>query len=47
MWSSTPGREEARVFRPDGSLTIAASKTTLDSDGVLPGFAWLLAEVFA
>ena len=46
VWVIESQRREARVYRPDGSLTIIAADGLLDGEGVLPGFACPLADVF-
>lgn len=45
VWVIDPQRRDARVHRPDGSLTVVAADGMLDGEEVLPGFACALAEV--
>ena len=47
VWVIDPGRGEAHVHRPDGSLTVVAADGVLDGEDVLPGFMCTLADVLA
>ena len=44
-WVIDPQRQEARVYRPDGSLTLIAADGSLDGEDVLPGFSASLSEM--
>lgn len=45
VWVVDSKRNEARVFRADGSLTVIDGDGTLDGEDVLPGFQVALKEV--
>ncbi|MEX2153263.1 MAG: Uma2 family endonuclease [Gemmatimonadaceae bacterium] len=45
VWVIDPERTEARVHRPDGSVSIISKDGTLNGEDVLPGFSCPLAEV--
>jgi Uma2 family endonuclease len=45
VWVIDPERVEARVYRPDGSLSIVNGDASLDGEDVLPGFRVLLGEI--
>ncbi len=47
VWVIDPERGDARVHRPDGSLTVVADDGMLEGEEVLPGFACPLAEVLS
>ena len=47
VWVVDPERAEARVYRPDGSLTVLTGQDALDGEDVLPGFSCPLAQVLA
>ena len=47
VWVIDPQRAEARVYRPDGSLTIVGPDGRLDGEALLPGFVCALADIFA
>lgn len=47
VWVVDPVREEVRVYRPDGSLTIAGSGESIDGADVLPGFTCAVREIFS
>ena len=47
VWVLDPEREEARVHRQDGTISLLASDGSLDGEDVLPGFACPLREVYA
>lgn len=42
-WLVDPRRREARIFRPDGSMTVTDADGALDGEGVLSGFSCPLA----
>jgi Uma2 family endonuclease len=44
VWVIDPERREARVYRPDGTLTIVGATDALDGEDVLPGFTCPLAD---
>jgi Uma2 family endonuclease len=44
-WLVDPRRREARIFRPDGSVTVIGPDGALDGEDVLPGFSCPLATV--
>lgn len=44
-WVIDPERREARVYRPDGSLSVVADTGALDGEDVLPGFRCALLQV--
>jgi Uma2 family endonuclease len=46
VWVIDPGRAEAHVHRPDGSLTVIDADGALDGEDVLPGFTCRLSDVF-
>ena len=45
VWVIDPKRNEARVHRPDGSITIIAKNGVLEGEDVLPGFSCPLSDV--
>jgi Uma2 family endonuclease len=45
VWVIDPVREEARVYRSNGELTIVPRSGTLDGEDVIPGLACALIEV--
>jgi Uma2 family endonuclease len=45
VWVIDPQRGDARVYRPDGSLTIVGQNALLDGEAVLPAFRCPLSEV--
>ena len=45
VWVVDPDREEVRVYRPDGSMTIIPGDGSLDGEDVLPGFTCSVREV--
>jgi len=45
VWVIDPGRREARVYRPDGSLSVLGSGDALDGESILPGFSCLLSRI--
>jgi Uma2 family endonuclease len=45
VWVIDPERAEARVYRPDGSLSIVSGDGSLDGEDVLPGFSVTLEEM--
>ena len=45
VWVVDPERRLARVYRPDGSETIAPADGALDGEDVLPGFSCTLASI--
>lgn len=47
VWVIDPVRREARVHRPDGSLTLVRADGMLDGEDVLAGFECPLAEVLS
>jgi Uma2 family endonuclease len=47
VWVIDPDRAEARVHRPDGSVTVVAKDGMLDGEAVLPGFSCALADVLS
>lgn len=47
VWVVDPERQEARVYRQDGSLTVLRSDDSLDGEDVLPGFTCPLAAVLS
>jgi len=47
VWVIDPRSNEARVYRPDGSLTIIGADGMLDGEDVLPGFACALTDVLS
>jgi Uma2 family endonuclease len=47
VWVIDPRIDEARVYRPDGSLTITGADGALDGEDVLPGFACALKDVLS
>jgi len=47
VWLVDPERSEVRVSRRDGSLAVVQAAESLDGEGVLPGFACALAQVFS
>lgn len=47
VWVIDPRSAEARVYRPDGSLTIIGADGVLDGEDVLPGFACALMDVLS
>ncbi len=46
VWLLDPERREARVYRPDGSLSVLLEDDALGGEDVLPGFRCPLKEVF-
>ena len=46
VWVIDPRREEARVHRPDGSISVIDGGGTLTGEDMLPGFECRLADVF-
>ena len=47
VWVIDPHGAEARVYRPDGSLTIIGTDGVLVGEDVLPGFACVLKDVLS
>jgi Uma2 family endonuclease len=47
VWLVDPQRSEARVYRPDGSLSILGSDQSLDGEDTLPGFRCSVSQIFA
>jgi Uma2 family endonuclease len=47
VWVVDPDREEVRVYRPDGSLTVVPVDGSIDGEDVLPGFACSVREVLS
>ena len=47
VWVVDPDREEVRVYRPDGSLTVVSVDGSIDGEDVLPGFACSVREVLS
>lgn len=47
VWVVDPEREEVRVYRPDGSLTIILGDGFLDGEDVLPGFSCSVQDVLS
>ena len=47
VWVIDPDRQEARVYRQDGSLAVLGSDDSLDGEDVLPGFTCCLKDVLA
>ncbi len=47
VWVVDPERQEVRVYRPDGSLSVLGSSDSLDGEDILPGFTCALTQVFA
>lgn len=45
VWVIDSQREQARVYRPDGSLTMVGADGSLDGEDVVPGFACRLNEI--
>lgn len=45
VWVIDPGRTEARVYRPDGSLTTISADGALHGEDVLPGFSCSLFDL--
>jgi len=44
-WVVDQRREEARVYRPDGSVSVVPADGSLDGEDVLPGFTCRLGEI--
>jgi Uma2 family endonuclease len=47
VWVIDPDREEARVYRPDGSVRIIPGDGILDGEDVLPGFTCSVREILS
>jgi Uma2 family endonuclease len=47
VWVIDPAHVEARVYRPDGSLTIVAADDSLEGEDIMPGFSCPLRDVLA
>ena len=47
VWVVAPALRVAYVYRPDGTITTVEEEGALEGEGVLPGFACALAELFA
>src|SRR5262245_36289895 len=47
IWVIDPGRSQARVYRPDGSVAIVPAEGELDGEDVLPGFRCALHEILS
>jgi len=47
IWVVDPDREEVRVYRPDGSVTIVAADGALGGEEVLPGFTCTVREILS
>jgi len=47
VWVVDPDREEVRVYRPDGSLTIASADDSIHGEDVLPGFTCSVREILS
>ena len=47
VWVVDPDREEVRVHRHDGSLTIAGGDDSIDGEDVLPGFTCSVREILS
>jgi Uma2 family endonuclease len=47
VWVVDPVREQVRVYKPDGSLTIAFSSYSIDGADVLPGFSCSVSEILS
>ena len=47
IWVLEPRRQEVRVYRGDGSLTIVGPDGSLDGEDILPGFCCALADILA
>jgi Uma2 family endonuclease len=47
VWLIDPQRRDARVYRPDGSLSVLGSDDSLEGEDVLPGFTCPLKDVLA
>jgi Uma2 family endonuclease len=47
VWVVDPEWREARVYRPDGSLSVLRDRDSLDGEDVLPGFTCPLSEVLS
>ena len=47
VWVIDPGRLEARVYRPDGSLSVVPADGSLDGEDLLPRFTCLLRDVLS
>ena len=45
VWVIDPDRQEARVYRLDGSLSVVGGDDSLDGEDVLPGFTCPLKDV--
>ncbi|MGH7675591.1 MAG: Uma2 family endonuclease, partial [Gemmatimonadales bacterium] len=45
VWIVDPERRLARVYRQDGSETLLNAEDDLSGEGVVPGFAVMLAEI--
>lgn len=45
VWVIDPDRRQARVYRPDGSLSVLGAGDALDGENVLPGFSCVLSRV--
>lgn len=45
VWVIDPVRRQARVYRPDGTLSTVEAEGTLDGEAVLPGFTCPLESV--
>lgn len=47
VWALDPRREEARVYRADGTESALTSGEALSGEGVLPGFTCPLSDLFS
>jgi Uma2 family endonuclease len=47
VWVVDPERLEARIYRPDGSLTVLGEHDALDGEDVLPGFTCPVMQILA
>lgn len=45
VWVIDPMREEARIYREDGTISLIAAGGILEGESVVPGFACSVAEV--
>lgn len=47
VWVVDPHREEVRVYRPDGSVTIVPSDGSIAGEDVLPGLTCAVSEILS
>lgn len=47
VWVVDPDREEARVYRPDGTVTTVGRTEVLDGEDVIPGLQLRLEDILA